>query len=106
LNVTNSSATSPNIRFKLNNVTGGIRGVFHETPAVPTLTCNNIVGNLSGIVIDSGSTGGMIANNNNIVGNTTIGVQNNSGTMVNAQMPTGGARPTAPAPSAPAAATR
>src|SRR4051812_2299675 len=86
LNVTNSAATSPNIRFKLNNVTGGIRGVFHETPATPTLTCNNITGNLSGIVIDSGSTGGMVANNNNIVGNTTIGVQNNSGTMVNAQM--------------------
>ncbi|MFL6256240.1 MAG: hypothetical protein ACJ74T_14620, partial [Pyrinomonadaceae bacterium] len=85
LNVTNSSATSPNIRFRLNHVTGNIRGVFHETPATPALTCNNITGNLSGIVIDSGSTGGMIANNNNIVGNTTIGVQNNSGTLVNAQ---------------------
>ncbi len=85
LNVTNSSATSPNIRFKLNHVTDGIRGVFHETPATPTLTCNNIAGNLTGIVIDSASTGGMVANNNNIVGNPTIGVQNNSGTHVNAQ---------------------
>ena len=85
LNVTNSSATSPNIRFKLNHVTDDIRGVFHETPATPTLTCNNITGNLSGIVIDSASTGGMNANSNNIVGNPTIGVQNNSGTLVNAQ---------------------
>ncbi len=89
VNVTNGSGTSPNMRFRLNNITGGIRGVFHETPAVPTFTCNNIVGNLSGIVVDvnANAPNGLVANNNNIVGNTTIGVQNNNGVSnVNAQM--------------------
>jgi hypothetical protein len=86
LNVTNAAATSPNIRFRLNNVTDNIRGVFHETPAVPTLTCNNITGNTSGIVVDANATNGLVANNNNIVGNPTIGVQNNNGALnVNAQ---------------------
>jgi hypothetical protein len=42
LNVTNASATSPNILFRRNNVQNSIRGVYHETPATPTSECNVI----------------------------------------------------------------
>ena len=77
LEVTNASATSPNIRFTGNRVTDSIRGVFHETPAVPTFTCNNIVGNTTGVELSANATNGLIANNNNIFGNG-VGMLNNS----------------------------
>ncbi len=77
LGVTNASATSPNIRFTGNRSIDSIRGVFHDTPAVPTFTCNNIVGNTTGIELSGNATNGLIANNNNIFGNG-VGMLNNS----------------------------
>ncbi len=84
INVTNSLTTSPNIVFRGNVASDFIRGVFQETPAVPTFTCNTFTGNESGIVVAAGA-GGLVANNNNIAGNSTIGVQNDSAASVNAQ---------------------
>ena len=84
LGVTNSSATSPNILFRGNNVTDFVRGVFHETGAVPTFTCNNFAGNTTGVLLDAAATNGLIANNNNITGNG-FGMQNNGPATVNAQ---------------------
>lgn len=85
LNVTNSSATSPNIAFRRNNVSDFIRGVFHETPAVPLFESNAITGNTFGIVNDAAAPNGLIAHFNRIVGNTTAGLQNNAGTTINAE---------------------
>ncbi len=84
INVTNSSATSPNILFTLNYVTDSLRGVFHETPATPTFSCNNITGNTTGVVLDPAATGGLVANNNNIFGNGA-GAQNNAPPNINMQ---------------------
>ncbi|HEX5702908.1 MAG TPA: Calx-beta domain-containing protein [Pyrinomonadaceae bacterium] len=77
LGITNSSAVSPNIRFTGNRSTDSIRGVFHDTPAVPTFTCNTIAGNSTGVEISANATNGLIANNNNIFGNG-VGMLNNS----------------------------
>ena len=85
LYVTNSSATSPNILFRRNDVQSFIRGAFHETTAVPTFQCNNFMGNTTGVLIDSAATNGLVANNNNIAGNG-FGMQNNGPATVNAQM--------------------
>ena len=84
INVTNNLTTSPNIVFRSNIASDFIRGVYQETPAVPTFTCNTFTGNESGIVVAAGA-GGLVANNNNIAGNSTIGVQNDSANQVNAQ---------------------
>ena len=84
LGVTNASATSPNILFNRNNVTDFIRGAFHDTPAVPTFTCNNFSSNTTGVVISANATNGLIANNNNIAGNA-FGMQNDGPSTVNAQ---------------------
>ena len=75
INVTNSSNTSPNSLFNLNSVTNFIRGVFHDTDAVPTFTCNSFAGNTTGVVVDAAATNGLIAHNNNINGNG-FGMQN------------------------------
>jgi len=85
LNVTNASATSPNIAFRRNNVSDSIRGVFHETPAVPLFESNAITGNTFGIVNDANATSGLIAHFNRIAGNTTAGLQNNAGVTINAE---------------------
>jgi hypothetical protein len=85
LNVTNASATSPNIAFRRNNVSDFIRGVFHETPAVPLFESNAITGSTVGIVNDANATNGLIAHFNRIAGNTTAGLQNNAGTTINAE---------------------
>jgi hypothetical protein len=85
INVTNASNTSPNSLFTLNNVTNFIRGGFHDTPAVPTFTCNNFANNLTGVYLSSAASNGLIAHNNNIVGNSTIGMQNDGPATVNAQ---------------------
>ncbi|MGB8507339.1 MAG: discoidin domain-containing protein, partial [Pyrinomonadaceae bacterium] len=84
LMLTNSSNTSPNILFTLNSAKDFIRGVFNETPAVPTFTCNNIVGNGTGFYLSSAATNGLIAHNNNIFGNG-FGMQNDGPAVVNAQ---------------------
>src|SRR4029077_6938996 len=85
INPTNAANTSPNSLFNLNSVTNFVRGVFHDAPAVATFTCNNITGNTTGVLITSNATGGLIAHNNNIVGNPTIGMQNAGPATVNAQ---------------------
>ncbi len=85
INPTNASNTSPNSLFTLNSATNFIRGVFHEAPAVPTFTCNNIASNITGFLLTSGATGGLIAHNNNITGNSTIGMQNDGPATPNAQ---------------------
>ena len=54
----NASNTSPNSLFVLNNVTNFTRGVFHDTPAVPTFTCNNFANNLTGVYLSSAATNG------------------------------------------------
>lgn len=77
LGITNASAVSPNISFTGNRSFDNIRGVFHDTPAVPTFTCNTIVGNSTGVEISANATNGLIANNNNIFGNG-VGMLNNS----------------------------
>jgi hypothetical protein len=85
LNVTNASATSPNIAFRRNRVSDFIRGVFHETPAVPLFESNAIIGNSFGIVNDGAAPNGLIAYFNRIAGNTTAGLQNNAGAVINAE---------------------
>lgn len=85
LNVTNASATSPNIAFRRNNVSDFIRAVFHETPAVPLFESNTITGSTFGIVNDAAAPNGLVAHFNRIVGNTTAGLQNNAGVTINAE---------------------
>jgi len=85
LNITNSSTTSPNIVFSINTVTDSLRGAFHETPAVPNFTCNTLTSNTEGVAVDANASNGLVAHNNNIAGNITIGMQNSSATSVNAQ---------------------
>ncbi len=85
INPTNAVNASPNSLFTLNSVTNFVRGVFHDAPAVPTFTCNNIAGNLTGVLVSANATGGLIAHNNNITGNTTIGMQNDGPSTPNAQ---------------------
>jgi hypothetical protein len=85
INPTNASNTSPNSLFDLNSATNFIRGVFHDAPAVPTFTCNNIANNLTGFLLSTNATGGLIAHNNNITGNATIGMQNDGPAIPNAQ---------------------
>jgi hypothetical protein len=85
INVTNASATSPNILFRLNLVTESIRGFYLETTAVPTLTCNTFSNNATGVVLDAAATNGLIAHSNNIAGNNVGGMTNNGPATVNAQ---------------------
>ena len=85
INPTNAANTSPNSLFTLNSVTNFVRGVFHDAPAVATFTCNNIAGNLTGVLITTNATGGLIAHNNDITGNTTIGMRNDGPATPNAQ---------------------
>jgi parallel beta-helix repeat protein len=84
LMLTNAVNTSPNILFKLNNVSGFIRGAFNETPAVPDFECNNFTGNTTGVYLSSAANNGLIAHNNNITGNG-FGMQNDGPAIVNAQ---------------------
>jgi hypothetical protein len=84
INVTNASNTSPNSLFTLNSATNFIRGAFHDTPAVPDFECNNFVGNTTGVHLSTNATNGLIAHNNNIVGNG-FGMQNDGPATVNAQ---------------------
>jgi hypothetical protein len=85
LNVTNASATSPNIAFRRNNVSDFIRGVYHETTAVPLFESNAITGSIFGFVNDAAATNGLVARFNRIAGNTTAGFQNNAGVTINAE---------------------
>lgn len=85
LNVTNASTTSPNIAFRRNSVSDSIRGVYHETTAVPLFESNAITGSTFGFVNDAAATNGLIARFNRIVGNTTAGFQNNAGVTINAE---------------------
>jgi hypothetical protein len=85
LMLTNPANTSPNIVFRGNNVTDFIRGAINETPALATFDCNNFVGNTTGVYLASSATSGIIAHNNNIVGNG-FGMQNDGPATVNAQM--------------------
>ena len=88
--LTNTSTVSPNIAITGNTITNALRGISHNVPAVPTVTCNSIFNNDVGVYVghdiqfgntsESYATGGIIiggTNNfgNNIVGNTTFGVQ-------------------------------
>jgi hypothetical protein len=84
LNVTNASTTSPNIAFRRNNVSDFIRGVFHQTPAVPLFESNAITGSTFGIVNDAAATNGLVAHFNRITGNGT-GMQNNAAATINAE---------------------
>jgi hypothetical protein len=84
LNVTNASSTSPNILFEANSTTDNIRGVYHETSAVPTFTSNTIAGNTTGIELHADAANGLTASFNRIAGNTT-GVLNNSTATVSAE---------------------
>jgi hypothetical protein len=84
LQLTNAANTTPNILFKLNNVSDFIRGAFNDTPAVPDFECNNFTGNTTGIYLSSNATNGLIAHNNNINGNG-FGLQNDGPANVNAQ---------------------
>lgn len=85
LNVTGGLTTSPNIVFRGNSASNFIRGAYHETPAVPTFDCNSLVNNLVGILAASTASNGLVAHTNNIVGNTTNGVQNDGPAVLNAQ---------------------
>jgi hypothetical protein len=85
LMLTNPANTSPNIVFRGNHATDFIRGAINETPAVATFDCNNFVGNTTGVYLASSATNGLTVHNNNIVGNTTIGMQNDGPAIVNAQ---------------------
>jgi hypothetical protein len=84
LEVTNASATSPNILFNRNDVRDFIRGAFHETPAVPTFTCNIFSSNTTGVEASAIATNGLIATNNNIAG-IGFGMRNNGPATINAQ---------------------
>ncbi len=65
-----------------------------SAPAVPTVTCNNITNNDVGVYVGtdtqfggtpSSSTNGINVNQNNIVGNPTFGVQNDTAFVTNAE---------------------
>lgn len=92
--ITNTSTNSPNILITLNKISNALRGISHVAPAVPTVTCNNITGNNVGVYVGtdmqfggtpSSSTNGININRNNIVGNPTFGVQNESSFVTNAE---------------------
>ncbi len=77
LNVTNASATSPNITFTDNTVSGFLRGIFHESPAVPTFNHNTLTGNTTSIAVDAAA-GGLTGSFNRFVSETVA--INNAGT--------------------------
>ncbi len=86
--LTNTSTVSPNIVITGNNITNALRGISHTVPAVPNVNCNFIVNNDVGVYVgndiqyggtsSSYATNGINLNNNNIVGNTTFGVQSDT----------------------------
>lgn len=92
--ITNTSTVSPNISITGNTISNALRGISHTTPAVPSITCNLITGNDTGIYIGtdiqfggttSSSTNGVNISQNNIVGNSAFGVQNDTGIVSNAE---------------------
>jgi hypothetical protein len=92
INITNDSTTSPNISITGNNISNTLRGILHNAPAVPSITCNLLSNNNVGVFVGLdtiygttiGSNAGSNINNNNIVGNTVFGVQNGSAFTTNA----------------------
>lgn len=92
--LTNTFSTSNFITITGNEITNALRGISHNIPGIPTVTCNSIFNNDVGIYVghdiqfqnqgdppsESYATGGinigdLSGNGNNIVGNTTFGVQ-------------------------------
>lgn len=92
--VTNTSTVTPNILITQNTISNALRAISHTTPAVPNVTCNLLINNDTGVYVGtdlgyggvpSSSTNGININNNNIVGNTSFGVQNDSAFVTNAE---------------------
>lgn len=92
--ITNTSTDSPNILINANYISNALRGISHVAPAVPLVTCNGLIGNEVGVYVGtdaqfggtpSTATNGININNNNLVGNTVFGVQNDTGVLVNAR---------------------
>ena len=100
IRITNPSTTSTNIAITGNTISNTKRGIDQTSPAVPSVTCNNITSNDVGIYVGNGvdyngnteyATNGITANNNNIFGNSIFGVQSDttsitSPVMTNAKM--------------------
>ncbi len=96
--ITNPSTTTALIDITGNTINGAKRGIAHTAAnAVPEVSCNNITNNEIGIYIGNGvdydnnpesAISGILANNNNLLGNSLFGVQADSGTSAvnNAQM--------------------
>ncbi len=92
--ITNTSTVSPNISITNNTISNALRGISHTTPAVPNVSCNLITGNDTGVYVGtdlgfgnapSTSTNGININQNNIVGNSAFGVQNDTTVVTNAE---------------------
>ena len=92
--ITNASTVSPNISITNNTISNALRGISHTTPAVPNVSCNLITGNDTGVYVGtdigfgnapSTSTNGININQNNIVGNSAFGVQNDTTFVTNAE---------------------
>lgn len=92
--ITNTSTVSPNISITNNTISNALRGISHTTPAVPNVSCNLITGNDTGVYVGtdigfggnpSSSTNGININQNNIVGNSAFGVQNDTTVVTNAE---------------------
>ena len=92
--LTNTSTVTPNIVITQNTISNALRAISQTTPAVPTVTCNLLMNNDTGVYVGtdlgygnvpSSSTNGININDNNIVGNTSFGVQNDSAFVTNAE---------------------
>jgi len=85
MRITNPSTATPNLSVTENLIANAKRGIAHTAAnAIPNVSCNNFFGNEVGIYVGDGTdyngdlesaTSGILANNNNIVGNTTFGVE-------------------------------
>jgi hypothetical protein len=85
IRITNPSTATPNLNITENSISNNKRGIAHTAAnAVPNVSCNNILANDVGIYVGDGidfnnnpesATSGILANNNNIVGNTIFGVE-------------------------------
>lgn len=92
--LTNTSTVTPNIVITQNTISNALRAISQTTPAVPNVTCNLLMNNDTGVYVGtdlgyggvpSSSTNGININDNNIVGNTSFGVQNDSAFLTNAE---------------------
>ncbi len=92
--VTNTSTVTPNISITGNTISNARRGISHTTPAVPNVSCNLLTNNDVGVFVGtdlgyggvpSTATNGIIVNNNNITYNSTLGFQNDTAVVVNAE---------------------